>query len=219
MTEDYSYKEYTFLNPMERFEEFSDSSITEGATFPCIGFLSMEDAVTRLLVSDAEYGIGVTIKPELHDLLWFDKTSEAIAVIEIKNFEETDFSRKIPAVLDSLTGLRLVGLPPYTPATRLTMLGDDVDQIVKLIGVQEYGDALNRLTTLNSSIRNLILSGDLNEEMSNDLNLLSASMDSAIKIVYEGMRQQNVVNSIKDNEIVAFLQGVEKTLKAFSDVC
>jgi len=219
LKEDYSYKGYTFSNPKERVEVFSDSSIVGRVSFGHRDLLGREDTMTCVRVSDFDYEVGVRIEPEIHDLLWWANTSGAIVVIGIKGFEETDFLRKMPTVLDSPTGLRLVRLPPDTPAKRLAMLGDTVGEIVERLRMQKHDYVLNRLTTLNTSIRNFVLSGELNGEMSNELNLLSDSIDSSIKIIYEGIREGNVVNSVRDNEIVAFLEGAERVLKAFSNVC
>jgi hypothetical protein len=219
LTEDYSYKRYTFSNPEERVEVFSDSSIVGRVSLGHRDLLGRGDALARVRVYDVDYEADVGIEPEMRDLLWWGKTSGAVVVIEIKGFEETDFLRKMPTMLDSPTGLRLVRLPPDTPAKRLAMLGDTVGEIVERLRMQEHDYVLNRLTTLNTSIRNFVLSGELNGEMLNELNLLSDSIDSSIKIIYEGIREGNVVNSVRDNEIVAFLEGVERVLKAFSNVC
>lgn len=105
-----------------------------------------------------------------------------------------------------------------TTQQKISLLGDEAGEAMKILKMKDYNQALMKMDSLSDSIRNIILSGELPEEMAKELDPLLDSLEKSKYILYSGIREKEVANTVKQQEIDVFLEGLGKTLKAFAQL-
>lgn len=109
-------------------------------------------------------------------------------------------------------------LPPKTKEERLSILGDDAEETIKSLEAEKYKDALRRLDSLNDSLRNVILSGAIAHEISENLNNILDSLEVCKQVVYEGIKEGNAAEAIQQHGIGLVLEGSGKVFKAYANL-
>jgi hypothetical protein len=117
-----------------------------------------------------------------------------------------------PVSIPDSTKSRLL---PLTMQERLSTLGDDVADIVRILNAGNYIGVIDRFQSLTYSMRNLILSGGLSDETSETLDILLGSLETIAHEMYECVRTGNIVDLQKD-EVIVFLKGLDKAFHSYA---
>jgi hypothetical protein len=106
--------------------------------------------------------------------------------------------------------------PPRSVYERLSLLSHEADEVKDKLEFRKFHEAYVRLDSLNDSIETIIMSGEIEEEIRDDLDLLRDSLESSKQIIYNGIRDGDVSAKIDRFEIIDFLEGAKNALKSFA---
>jgi hypothetical protein len=109
-------------------------------------------------------------------------------------------------------------LPPRTKEERLSMWGDEAGETIVSLNAEKYKDALRRLDSLNDSVRNVILSGELPSEISENLDNALESLESCKQVIYDGIKEGKAAETIQRHGLVPILEGFGKLFKAYANL-
>ncbi len=114
---------------------------------------------------------------------------------------------------------RAYGFPrSISPQRELQNLSDEIRNALKYFSENAFIEVVRNLTTSNLEIRNLALSGNLPEDVSDTLDNLSYSLDSCIEIIYKKLRESEPLEGKEEKKIRSFLEGVPTLLMYFSNL-
>ncbi len=108
---------------------------------------------------------------------------------------------------------------PQNPSrNKLRNLSDETVGIIRDIRSANYKDALKEIAYLSFSVRELALSGKIPEDVADTISPLSSSIDECNRLLFEGMRSNNVSEIVEQQGILKFLEGVRRLLQRFSEM-
>lgn len=99
---------------------------------------------------------------------------------------------------------------------KLLDLSNTTKSIMSELSECNYKVALEELSLISNSIRDVGLSGNLPDDVANALGPLSQSIDSCIALLYEGIRKGDAGEIVQKKNILRFLKGLERVLADFS---
>jgi hypothetical protein len=110
------------------------------------------------------------------------------------------------------------GINRNSAQEKLQNLSYNTKEIIAQLEECDYKVVVNDLTTLNLSIRNAALSGDLPEDVADTLGDVSSSIDSCIRTIYEVSRTPTTTNKLAAEKAKKFLVGIQNLLMKFSEM-
>jgi hypothetical protein len=105
-----------------------------------------------------------------------------------------------------------------SPQENLELLSQKTANILKDIKECNFRSVLTGLSTLNLSIRNIVLSKELPEDVAEELGSLSTSIDTCTRFIFEGIQNGDSASTMEEKGIKDFLIGVKHLLKQFSSM-
>ena len=120
-----------------------------------------------------------------------------------------------------LTGVRsplieaLIESPPF--GIILSSLGEDTIKAAEILQSKQYSAVLSNLRAISNSLREIILSEEVDPEVMEGLTMLRESINECLRLISTGLRQNTVAQVVTEARVPENLQAIGNGLKAFAE--